>query len=123
MWHSRREKWVRWWLEKTQIHEDHKLLELVGCDRPSSYPDSLLTRGSPSPRSSFSPSPLTCECNINALQAHEQTDMGCNARCTEGFVGCVGVHSTHEPFCTEVHSCREGHTVGGGAGKRVGKWN
>lgn len=66
---------------------------------------------SPSPKNSLGPSLLTSECNIDAHQSHMQTDVDLNTGCTEGFVGCIGPHSPHEPVSAEVHSCREMHTV------------
>lgn len=48
---------------------------------------------SANPRSSHSRSPLTCECDINALQAHMQTDVGSDAFHAEGLVGCFGANA------------------------------
>lgn len=46
-------------------------------------------------RSSLCPSPLTFECNINSFQADMETNVSADSCCTEGLVGCVGVHPTH----------------------------
>lgn len=76
--------------------EDQKLFVPVGSERSCSYPcHPLSTMESAHPRTSFSPSPLTCECDINPLQAHMQTKMGSDARSTESLVGCVDAHPTH----------------------------